>query len=263
MEIQDDAALAHPHPNHHHDHREEEDLPRGDNEEEAPTFHGPGVWVHQEEKDEEDGEDDHYNGEETKAKLPLVVDDRMRISPQGRAWASAIKAAIEADPEIDNLNDFCYVQLAVICLENVEEAVEKARDMQGFRNEYNVRDDLEDAKKTVWEYLNLYDNFILSFTYSEDEKSYVLAVDFAAMDYKAVQTDKAWRTNIAGIYYIKQAMVPDFLSMCNGITILHECDGFDFYGKFGGLNHISRLSKELFGAQPVLHRNVKWFNAGT
>jgi hypothetical protein len=228
----------------------------GDGDEEHGEEHG----------DEGDSDGEHDDGDddnEDDGDSQQQEVDRMALSPHHRAWALAIKAAIEADPELDNLNDYSYVQLAIACHGNVELALEKARDMQGFREEYEVRDSLEDAKKTIWEYSNLFDEqVIIAFSYSKDEQCYIATMDLAAMDNKALQTDKAWRTNLAGVYYIKQAMVPDFFSMVNGIVIIHECDGFDFFGKFGGLNHVTRLSQELVGAQPVYHREVKWFHTG-
>jgi hypothetical protein len=145
----------------------------------------------------------------------------------------------------------------------VEEALEKARDMQGFREEYGVPDTLEDAKKTVWDFLNLFDDtFLLSFAYSEEEQTYVGTIDMTAIDNRALHSERAWRNHLVGVYYIKQAMVPDFRSMVLGIILIHECEGFDFYGKFGGLNQIARVATEVLSSQPILHRKVKWFHTG-
>lgn len=241
------------------------------NEEQVPVVNPEPLPARDEEQEEDSGDD--YGGGDDDDEHGLAFDDDddeeeeeddlMTLTPQQRAWALDIKAAIEADPEIDNLNDFCYVQMAIACKGNVQEALDKAIDMQGFRQEYDIRDNLEDAKKTVWEYTNLFDDsVIISFTYSNHEQCYIATLDLAAMDHKSLQTDKAWRNNLAGVYYVKQAMVPDFFAMNQGIVIIHECEGFDFFGKFGGLKYMARYANELLGAQPVIHREVKWFHTG-
>jgi hypothetical protein len=212
------------------------------------------VAEEEEEDEEEDDDDDEDDDEE---------ENPMEHSDQVRDWARAIKTAIEAEPEIDNLLDFWYVQLAVVCRNDVVSAVERARNMQYFKQEYDIRDTMEDAKRTIQNLNNLFEHFVISFSYNGTNKNYVVVIDMTTMDYRALQTDRAWRDYLAGVYYLKQAAFPNFECMCQGITILHECQGFDFYGKFGGLGLLSRLSKELLGDHPALHHSIKWFHTGT
>jgi hypothetical protein len=204
----------------------------------------------------QDGHDGQY--EDSGA----AVDRRMEITAAECSWALTIQEAIQSDPELDNLSDFWYVQLAIVHKDDVEKALDVARNLQCFRQEYDIRDTIEDAKKTVWDFMNLFENFTISFGYSVEDENYLWAVDIAAIDNKLLQTDKAWRTNLAGVYYFRQALNPDFLSIGNGMSLIHECEGFDFHGKFGGLGHLTRLAKELIGEYPGLVYCCKWYNTG-
>lgn len=185
--------------------------------------------------------------------------NRMEITPAEESWAYSIKGAIEDDPELDNLPDFWYAQLAIVGKDDLQQALDQARSMQYFRQEYDIRDTLEDARRTVQEFLELFPNWILSFHYCKELSSYFWVVDITAIDIKLLQTQKAWRTNMAGLYYLRQALNPDLLSIASGINIVHECEGFDFRGKFGGTRHITKMAKEFIGDYPSLHGQLMWF----
>lgn len=191
------------------------------------------------------------------------INPRMSITEAERSWALTIKDAFKEDPELDNLNDFWYAQLAIVHKDDVEMAKSQALTMQHFRQEYDIRDDMEDVKSTMWDFIHLYDDdWVLGFSYNKDYQNYLWAVDIAAIDNQALQTDRAWRTNLAGHYYIRQALNPDFVSISQGIVIVHECGGFNFSGKFGGLGPAKRLAQEIIGNYPSLHHSLMWFNTG-
>lgn len=195
--------------------------------------------------------------------IRLPSNPRMIITPAERSCALAIKAAIEGDPELDSISDFWYAQLAIVNKDDMETTKRQARNMQYFREEYDIRDDMEDAKRSIWEFIHLFDNWILTFSYSKENLNYLWAVDIAAIDNQTLlQSDKAWRTNLAGHYYMRQALNPDLVAISQGINIMHECGGFDFSGKFGGLGHVTRLAQEVFANYPCLHDCLLWFNTG-
>ena len=172
-----------------------------------------------------------------------------------------IKIAIESDPELDNLTDFWYVQLAIVDGTDVEAAKDHARCLQYFREEYGVRDTMEDAKRTIWDFVNLFDDWVLSFSYSTEYQSYIWVVDIAKINKNKLTTPESWRTILAGIYYMRHAANPSFYNIRNGISIMYECDGFDLH-QFGGMNFAKRLGQEILGIYPAKHCAMKWFHTG-
>ncbi|CAB9512890.1 expressed unknown protein [Seminavis robusta] len=186
----------------------------------------------------------------------------MSITEAERAWALTIKEAVEANDEIDNLSDFWYAQLAIVDHDNVDAAQQHSAHMQAFRQEYDIRDNLEDAKSTVWEFLTLFDRpWVLAFSYSVESQSYIWVVDIAQIDKKDLVTNKQWRIYLAGLYYLRQALNPNLRAISTGISIIHECEGFDF-GKMGGLEHVARMARELIGEYPARHYSLRFFHTG-
>lgn len=202
--------------------------------------------------------------EEEEFQFPIELEpeedaDRMELLDAQRTWALSIKEAIEADPEADNLSDFWYAQLAIVDRNDLEEAMCHAIDMQSFRQEYDIKDNMEDAKKSVWEFMTLFENFTISFSYCKRTQGYIWVNDIPAQDFSVLVSEKEWRSYLAAIYYIHQAMNSDFLSINNGYSLVHECEGFDIT-TFGGLRHCNRFVRELGSKYPTRHAAVKFYN---
>ena len=190
-----------------------------------------------------------------------MMNQRMQLTQAQRNLAQSIKTAIELDPDIDNLSDFWYAQLALVNGENVEAALSQAGSMQYLRQEYKIRDTLADAKTTVLHYLKMYENRILSFYYMPRTDSYFLVVDLAATDKNALTTNDGWMVNLAAQYYLRQALNPDFVSLANGCNVVYECQGFS-WAKCGGVNDFVRLAREVIGPYPARTQNMVFYNAG-
>jgi hypothetical protein len=86
---------------------------------------------------------DEANESETETSL------RMTLTADERRWALAIKAAIEQEPEVDNLSDFMYAQYGIICKGNVADAVDRAESLQWYRHNYGVAGSLKDGEKAL------------------------------------------------------------------------------------------------------------------
>ena len=91
---------------------------------------------------------------------------RMVLTPEERQWALSIKAAIVGDPEVDNLSDFEYAQLALMDHGDVEAAVERARHMQTFKHEYGITDTLEQSRQLLPKLVKLLPGMPLSLSYN-------------------------------------------------------------------------------------------------
>jgi hypothetical protein len=72
---------------------------------------------------------------------------RMKLTQKENENALAIQEMVEGLPDLDNLSDLMYAQLAIICKDRVEDAVNRCYGMQEFRHEYNLVDNLEQGSR--------------------------------------------------------------------------------------------------------------------
>ena len=99
---------------------------------------------------------------------------RMTLTNVETRWALAIQAALQDDPELDPVSDFMVAQYAIVCRDNVAWAVKRAKHLQVFREEVEIADTLQEAKKAFHSFFyDLFPGFFLSFSYyqrpSEEE----------------------------------------------------------------------------------------------
>lgn len=205
--------------------------------------------------EQDDGEDDYSQASENALipapdpLLPAIMgpDDplRMKLTRQEHAWAWDIKDCIEMLPDLDNLCDFWYAQLAIVCQDNVEDAVRRAYGLQHFREEFKIRDSAEHGrhcfKQTVYE---LSPKQLLSFSFSYSDGSYVLIHDITKLDTTRVSTPQKWDDYLGFCYYLHAIWGPDFASIRKGCICCIEWDGWDWKKKQDGkliLRYFSRL----------------------
>ena len=100
---------------------------------------------------------------------------RMLLTGEERDAALLIKQLIEADPELDNLNDFQYAQLALMIdldyqdldeTELLPKLLDRARKLQVIRQEYSIVETFEHAQQVVHRAVDLYGDHFLSYSYS-------------------------------------------------------------------------------------------------
>lgn len=189
--------------------------------------------------------------------------DRMDITDQEISWARAIKTAIEGDAEIDNLSDFMYVQLALIEKDNIEGALERAAQLQAFKEEYGILDTKSDGLKHLRDFVvKLFPKYILSFSFdSESTGSYVLIYDHKGFDIKALDTEAKLVTWLATTYYSAFSLCPDFESIRSGVVVMAECEGYN-WTKNIDVKTYQRFWSEIGVALPVKFRLHKHFHCG-
>lgn len=109
----------------------------------------------EEEEDEDDDNDDEIdvainaeNGVDARLLGPDEP-ERMHLTPAERQWALIVKDLIEGVPELDNLCEFEYAQLALIEHDNVEGDLKRAYQIQLYRQEYGIINTLEDDSKIM------------------------------------------------------------------------------------------------------------------
>ena len=146
-----------------------------------------------------------------------TVNVRMLLSSQERQWALAIKAAILACDDLEPLSDMMYAQLALKDGDNVQSALQRARHLQLFRQEYEISDNFEEACAICKTMLQNHRGHILALAHNANDGNYVIIYDQARGDLGEVlngdATGRAWRIFLASGWYLYHALTPDFLAM--------------------------------------------------
>lgn len=187
----------------------------------------------------------YYNDHNDNQGLPELMGPhdprRMWITRQEQLDALDIKQAIIATPQLDNLSDFRYAQLAIVCKEDVADALHQARSLQAFRQEYKIEESYPDGCSSLSKILELLPKFLLSFTFSIPDGTWASVHDNIKIDttvFTAVARRRYW---FAGAFYTAHAFFPDLESMRKGLIALVECQGMDWTQK-----QDFRLIRDLF-----------------
>lgn len=181
--------------------------------------------------EDDDNQDDDEEEEEIPANMGPDDPRRMKVKLEEQWWALTIKDTIEETPGLDNLSDFMYAQLAIICQDDAEEAVSRAWALQYFRQEYDILDSREDGRHTLQQMVELMPRFLLSFQFSPTDGAYSIVHDNNKVDTTVFNTEAKSKFWFAGSYYIAHAAFPDLESVRRGVISLAECEGMDLTKK--------------------------------
>ena len=185
---------------------------------------------------------------------------RMEISPEEVVWAHAIKAAVQASPELDPVNDFWCAQLAIVDQDNVESALERVQHLQAFREQYRILDTASDGRKYLHDFVAMFPGYILSVCYDSTTGNYVLISDQAAFDMRILDTkDKQYKC-LGSAYYVVTALNPDLEGIRRGVSFLVECESYD-WARNMSVNFYKLLWTELL-MYPLTYSHVKHFHCG-
>jgi len=190
---------------------------------------------------------------------------RMHLTVEERLWALSIKQAIEEEPELDNLSDFWYAQLAVVTLQSrsltgLQDVVERAQILQAFRQEYKVIDTLGHAQRTLHEVMKLFPRYFLCFYHDDQEGHFTYVVDSTKLSFKSHSSnDRALISFYCCMYYLLQAANPDFEATRAGISTMAECEGFNMTENFGNKFFV-KIWTELLIAYPLQLISIKHFH---
>lgn len=223
---------------------------------------GGGVVRHEEQ--EEEGS----FAEEIKAPTPprhlFRVDDpeRMNLTEEETDWALNIKGAIEGSPDVDNLCDFMYVQLALVDQDDIESALDRAYHLQGFREEYGILDSRTDGLRHLGDYVDLFPRALLSFSFDyESTGSYILVHDHKGFNMKAINSEEKLRTMFTATFYGASCLCPDFESIRGGAIMIAECEGYNWTENID-LKTYQRFWSEIAAVYPMNFRLLKNFHCG-
>ncbi|CAB9505140.1 expressed unknown protein [Seminavis robusta] len=243
-------------------HPNEEELPQ-DEDDAAPEEEEDGnEEVRPQNEDAPAAEEDDGNEEnQLQRPVPPAMDASMVLTNQERQWARTIKAAIESCPDLDKLSDFEYCQIAIIDRDDVGAAVDRAIALQGFRQEYDIQNTLEDALVALRNHVLLMPQFILDFPYNRSTGGYALIADMRRCDLQTLGTEKGWKMHAAGLYYMLHAMGPEFHSIRTGITYVFECDRFSLASNMDFMI-AKKACSEVYSVYPFTADKMNFFHTG-
>jgi hypothetical protein len=191
--------------------------------------------------------------------LPAAFDPlRMDLTIEEGENAWAIRRAIEAIPELDNLSDFMYCHLAIVVGDDVEDAVKRATHLQTFRQNFRVLDTLEDGRKAFQEMIEILPEFVLALEFHED--SYSLFFNLKGFDASLLTTPEKLNAIIKGYYYIRQCLSADFETIRQGVFIHFECNGYD-WTKHLSVKHYRKFWDAFMKSYPFRF-TAKWYHTG-
>lgn len=189
---------------------------------------------------------------------------RMDMNEEELQWARAVKSAIEASNELDNLSsDYLYAQYAIVERGNVPAALDRAARMQAFREEYGVLDTLADARRHLEALVDSMPGLFLSFSFNQCDSNYAVVLDVTKFDMSAIQTHERVSSCIKGWYYLLQALTPDLEAVRQGATFLCECEGYQWRkDNMIDLKTFERAWQELGVIYPGRFNQIKFFHTG-
>lgn len=182
---------------------------------------------------------------------------RMIITYEERELALDIKEAIKADPEISNLSDFMYAHLALVVKDNVAEALRRAEQLQGFREEYGILDNAKEGNACFKKFVQQHPRQLLNFSFNSGR--YILIHDMVEFDSTCIKTHDQMQIFMTGSYYLLQALVPDLEAIRRGPMALVECEGFSF-SKKKSFKVFETMFSELMSVYPTWGE-IKHFNS--
>jgi hypothetical protein len=152
--------------------------------------------------------------------IPAILSDllsrvnvRMLLSEEERRRALSIKAAIEACDDLEPLSDMMYAQIAFVDQGDVESAVNRARHLQTFRQEYGVTDTYEQGAAISHAFLKQHPGHMLTMSYNPAEANYAVMYDQATFDDSILRNDQCWKIFIGYGWYLYHAVNPDLHAM--------------------------------------------------
>lgn len=181
----------------------------------------------------------------------------MELTEHERNLAINVREALKGVPELDPVSDFVCAQLALVCIDDTDDAIRRALHLQYFRQEYAVLDTPEHGLKCFRAYQKLFPRLHLSFT--SHGNSYVMIFDNTEFDSSQVKTEEHVRTWMGGSYYTCVCFCPDFEAIRNGAMIVLECQGYALKKNFE-FKDLKRVWVELASVYPVFFNKVKYFN---
>jgi hypothetical protein len=141
---------------------------------------------------------------------------RMQLLDHERQWVLAVKAALQSDPELDQLSDFMYAQIAIVESGDIEKAIERAHKLQHYRQEYDIRENYAEGKRAIEAFTRKFPSFLLHFQYMQILGVLSIMLDFCNFDTAVFSSVEGEKVFFAAVYYMNHAFNIDFEAVRTG-----------------------------------------------
>lgn len=193
---------------------------------------------------------------------PPSTNSSMAVSDTERNLAINIKEAIATATDVDPISDFMCVQLALVDGDNTEAAVERAYNLQCFREEYRILDTASDGVRRCAAYFDLMPGFHLSFAEEQSTGRSVAIFDNTKFSGKRIHSEESLRVWLGGTYYTLAVFAPHFQAIRAGTILVAECEGYDWKVDMD-FKSLKQVWSEIAAVYPVPIKKIKYFNSGT
>lgn len=165
-----------------------------------------------------------------------------------------------AENDIDQSSDYWYAQLALVCTDSPQ-AIEKAKGIQILKQEFEIRDTLEEGCRAIQQLVELLPEMWLYFCYDRTTGRYTLVKDLSKthselLDPRTPNCNKF----MVGYYYLFKASACDMEAIRKGMHVLVDCKNVGWHNK-----RACTVSKEMFDlvmAKYPFGMTVKHYSTG-
>ena len=162
-------------------------------------------------------------------------------------------------PDVDNLSDFMYAQLALVCGTDMDDAIRRVMGLQDFKQEYKVLEEYKEGCRCFRKVFQLFPEQNLSFSFSPKDGTYVFLHDSSQFNPDAFTSAEMVDEWLKAMYYWHTNFCPDLESIRKGVIVLVECKGMTLRADV--LKIFSVLFSELLAFYPV-NGQVRHYNTG-
>ncbi|CAB9531788.1 expressed unknown protein [Seminavis robusta] len=197
------------------------------------------------------------------------VDSSMDLEGQERQWALAIKAAVEASSELDNLTDMEYGQHAIIAQGNLAKALKRIEGLQWCRKEFGIDNTADQGYYFLEETSKLHMGSLLTIDTCPITGEGILGWDLGAcfpqVAFECHPNDtvmeRNWKIHAGGCYYVLHAVQPSFAAIREGTFCL--VDGHNMSWGNISMMYQRRLHDEVWTHYPFKVKKIMEYNTNS
>ncbi|CAB9528957.1 expressed unknown protein [Seminavis robusta] len=171
------------------------------------------------------------------------------LSDEEKENALDIKEAIESLPDLDNLSDFMYANMALVW--DVATAVEHAYILQEVRMEYKVPVTFEDGVRALTELFETIPLYFLSYMFDLRAAKSVLVMDLSSIGQRLMRDPKNVEKIIRGASYVCYATIPTLDIVRKGKNDIFEFGEFQWGKGMVDLKCVEQVTVQTIGAFPA------------
>ncbi|CAB9522925.1 expressed unknown protein [Seminavis robusta] len=187
--------------------------------------------------------------EETPPETPDGLDPSFfQLSEEEKENALDIKDAVEGLPDLDNLSDFMYANMALVW--DVTTSIKHAYIMQEVRKEYKILLTYEDGVRAFTEVMELVPTFFLSYMFDVKDAKSVLVMDLSVPKNEMWRDPKKIEKFMRCGFYLSYATFPTLETVRKGKTDIFEFEGFQWGKGWVELRWAEHLTNLTIGAFP-------------